>query len=122
MTEMQRFDWEDIEFTGLATVKGHSVDWKIVEICGRYVDDGKLGQGNMIWGPSLGEDSEDPETAESFLTCWVKWDGCSHWNWPTDCSVHICGVSHARNVAAMMERVFEVTGQILPTWDAGVAT
>jgi hypothetical protein len=118
---VQRFDWPDLGYTGLATTHSHHVSWRIIEIV-MFDPETKAPIG---WWPegAIGAfpEATDPADGESMVEIGVKWDGCANYSWADDCATHTCGLKGVQSLAGVLLRVFEVTAKILPTWNSEVA-
>ena len=55
--------------------------------------------------------------AEPFLHGYIKWDGCSNWDWhDRDCMQHFCGREDAVSIGALMNHLYDIAAQRLPTF------
>ncbi len=57
-------------------------------------------------------DTNEPAMFEPYLTCTIKWDSCSHFNFghgeEKDGYIHMCGAYSFRNHAALMEYLYRL--------------
>jgi hypothetical protein len=68
------------------------------------------------------EQTPDIEKAEKFLHGGIKWDGCSNWDFHTDqCLAHFCGRKNATSIGRLIDRMYDITKEKLPTYDAALA-
>ncbi len=71
---------------------------------------------------SSGEDTEDIAEAEIVFSGFVKWDGCSHWQWNTEhCMWHGCGLESIQHMGEAMRRVFILASERVAAWDHDLA-
>lgn len=62
------------------------------------------------------------EEAEQFLSGEIRYDGCSNWNWHTDkCMMHCCGRQAALDIGRLLEHLYDITEQRLPTYNSEIA-
>lgn len=105
--------FEDYHIT--ATVRSHRVDFRVVNIIGWDCDDVSK---PYLFGPLMNEATETPEAAPAFWTGFIKWDGCSNWDFKTeDCAAHFCGRESATGIGRLMGRLYGITAEHLATFD-----
>lgn len=110
----QRFDWNDLGYTGMAEVREHLVKWRILDIAG-WTDTPEKGGTVVGWwakdAVSAFPPAESPDDAESVVEIDVKWDGCANYVWNADCATHTC--DGGKGFAALILRVHETTADLL---------
>lgn len=108
-TELERF--EDYVFT--VKVESHWVGFVVKQ--------------QISEKPPLYKDPDDQvvetfEAGETFLEGSVKWDGCSNWSiGPKDCMAHFCGRKMATGLGRLMDRLYQITEERLPTYNKEIA-
>lgn len=113
MTE-HRFDWHDLDYTGIAVVHDYHVDWRILDISGWTTDPEKGGTVIGWWAKgevSAFPPATDPADAESVVDIGVKWDGCANYSWNEQVATHTC--DGGESLAAMILRVHEESARLL---------
>lgn len=96
----------------MADVKQHRVAFVVHEISG----EGEAADGSrvtyLVTGDGAG--TEKTEDAEVFLEGFIKWDGCSHWNFhDNDCMTHICGRRNAVAFGKLFIDMFDIAKKAL---------
>ena len=63
-----------------------------------------------------------PDEAEELFNGSIKWDGCSNWDFsPSGVALHLCGRTDAREFSQMIDALFDLTEEWLPTYDKKTA-
>lgn len=70
----------------------------------------------------LEEWNEDPGAAAPFLSGAIRWDGCSNWDFHTsECMAHFCGRKHATSIGTLMDRLYDLAAEAIPTFNKELA-
>ncbi len=118
--EVRHFD--DMGYAVIAEPKEYSVDYRVFKILGHQ-------QGNApgvfdvpMYGNDLETRTTDIEQAEAFMSGFVKWDGCSNWDFEDNerCMFHGCDEGDLLNFGRVMAECWRLTADLLPTWDAHI--
>lgn len=108
----------DLQFTVVATVHSHWVDFAIYDMVS-WADDTpawcalvESGGGGRVPVDSL-------EEAEVYLHGSVKWDGCSNWHFDEQDRVmlHGCGRADVQRFGDVMAMCWDWTAKLLPSWN-----
>ena len=76
-------------YTIIADSHGHSVDFNVYE-----------GQG---------------ESLDTFITGWVKSDGCSNWKFTSpNYHIHFCSIDEARDFGTLFTRMYTWAAELMP--------
>lgn len=110
-------DFPDIGFYVVATPEEYHVEYKIYTVAGREFD------GTDYTIPVFRNETTTPEHAEVFAHGFVKWDGCSNWDFDAcQClMIHACSRKNLTNIGEVLARCWDWTAELLPTWDKDVA-
>lgn len=68
--------------------------------------------------------TEDRNLAEVFLRGFIKWDGCSNWNFDCQesCMIHFCGRGDAAGVGKLFDRLYDLAGAHVEQFDRELAS
>lgn len=126
MTTIRRRDFEELDFTVVATERNEAVyRFEVYEIVGREHIDGKKGeaskaplywrkdwQGSGDWTTDLGE-------AALYATGDIKWDGCSNWlfNHEEAGWYHYCDRKGIQSLGRVMEACWLWASELIANWD-----
>ena len=58
----------------------------------------------------------DAELGEVIIDGWVKWDGCSDWNFTDDC-YHFCSKEQAMRIGVLFGKLYDYAEQAIPHSD-----
>ena len=104
---MIRRDWTDIGFTGL-----YDDQYKYVDVVANFTVFKHEGwdetDAPLFWRADENSNinpTSRPEEAEPFLTCGIKWDGCSNWNFSQ--GIHLCARRDAAEIGLLMLRLYD---------------
>lgn len=66
------------------------------------------------------ENTSDISEAVSYVTGYIKWDGCSDWtfNQEENFCFHFCGQEEIKSLALAMEECWLWAGELIEKWDA----
>lgn len=104
----------------VASPRSHVIDFTVKEITGEHVSGAGIMPGAWLYGPNGG--TSDFDVAEPFLTGFIKWDGCSNWDFHTDdCLRHFCGKVHATSIGRLMDRLYQIASERVESYDAETA-
>ena len=97
ITKTYKYSWEDIGFDVEATPHEHHVEYVAFE------NDESAGKIPYLHGS-------------------VKWDGCSNWDFDElrDCMLHGCGRRDLLRFSNLLVRCWDLTKDLLPTWDSSI--
>jgi hypothetical protein len=94
-----------------------SVEFFAAEITGLGTTDGKTYNVPSYWrngASSSSEDTEDFTEAERYVAGFVKWDGCSHYNFGDENGyLNLCGPEHIRKLSNAISVIFERCGELM---------
>lgn len=62
---------------------------------------------------SLDADTREVSEVEGYLDAYIKWDGCSHFNFGQDGYIHLCGGNMFYQHIALMKRLFEKAFEVM---------
>jgi hypothetical protein len=112
---------ERFEDYGIVTVPdSHTIEFTVKEITGEHIEGAGIMPGAWLYGAN-GETS-DFDAAEPFLTGFIKWDGCSNWDFHSrDCMIHFCGRKHATSIGRLMDRLYQIASERMEHYDAEIA-
>lgn len=79
-----------------------------------YVGEDHTNTSSLLFGDSY-VSADKLETIEPFADAYIKWDGCSTWDFEE--SLHICGLDSAKSFSRMLEFVFDVARKEIPKWE-----
>lgn len=70
------------------------------------------------------ESTENSDDAQVFLSGSIKWDGCANLTFDEQetAALHFCGRSDAQRVGKLLDRLYDLAGELIPKWDAECAT
>lgn len=59
------------------------------------------------------------DDARLYLSGHVRWDGCSNLRFDEQdhVNLHFCGRSHAAQVGKLLDRLYDIAAELIPTWD-----
>lgn len=112
--------WPDlgvgVRFWPCVVAPRHVIDFEVIEEFGKEQD------GSPIWGNDEGPSMEPAtswETASVYLSGGLKWDGCINMQFDAQdrAMLHFCGKKDAMRLGAIMERIYDHLGPIIPAWD-----
>lgn len=69
-------------------------------------------------------DGGQPMDAEKYLSGFVKWDGCSHFNFGTDENkgyIHLCGRSFFEDHKKVMDAIWQLCSEKIKGWNNDIA-
>lgn len=95
-----------------------AIYFQVLQICGEQIEPvpGKLYE---RFDDATNEMTLKPEEADVFLAGFIKWDGCSDWEFPTQetCMLHFCGIDQATSIGRLMNRMYEIAAEQMPKFD-----
>lgn len=114
--------WPELPYYVTYEVKSHHADFTAYEV---FVMCDKNGVLSMKDGmPPLFESGfgSDPvwriEEAEVYLRGFVKWDGCSNWDFKTNPVMkHFCGRDDFVFVSRLLEKMWDIAAKEIPAWN-----
>lgn len=117
---IERFE----EYGIKVTIQSYVVEFSVKEIIGETMSPSPAGL--WLYTKAGATDCSDGTTdfaeGEGFLSGSIKWDGCSNWDFHTDeCMAHFCGRKHATSIGRLMDRLYQITKDRLPTYDEDLA-
>jgi hypothetical protein len=93
----------------------HWIDFRIYEVAG------ETDQGAPLYPTGDGDFVEDTDTAEELGHGHIKWDGCSDWDFNTDdCMKHFCGREDVQRFGRMMEHLYDIAAEKMPSYNKEV--
>lgn len=120
-------EWQQEEFDGefgyliRFKAESHSAEFVVYEIVAHDGDDGTACF--EVADGSGDEWTDDLEEAEVFLSGFIKWDGCSNWDFKTDaCMKHFCGRDDANGLGRLMDRMYALAEEHMPRYNKEIAS
>lgn len=110
--------FKDIWFAVIAEPEEYCVNYKIYEI-GEFLEDGKDTPKFNRAGAQTGPDHvENIADAEVFAHGFVKWDGCSNWEFDIQNKVmiHACERNQLVNLGEVLARCWDMTEKLCEHW------
>lgn len=109
--------WRDIGYTAIVTptenAPEHVMDVRVHEIA----DWGREGPSYRTKG-DCNLFAASVENAEVFLEGFVRWDGCSNWNFEAYGTwIHFCGKQKAIDLGVLLGRLYDVAKDFIPAAD-----
>ena len=111
---------EQFNFTVVAEVRSHYVEFRVYDIEGWEVSPVQ----KPLWTRAGATGHPDPvdtlEESEPYLHGSVKWDGCSNWHFDQQDRVmlHGCSREDVQRFGDVMGYCWDWTAQLCPSWDA----
>lgn len=113
---------EDLDFTIMAQVRDHRVDFCVYDIAGRVEGEVKgvfdVPEWTKAGADVILDTTSDISEAACYLHGHVKWDGCSNWHFDEqdNCMLHACERSGLQRLGEVMARCWDWTAELLPNW------
>ena len=103
---------DDLRWTVVFDPHSHWVEFEIYEIQGRAEDESRLYAGADLKNAPLDE-------AVPTIKGYVKWDGCSNWQFPLgdSCCFHGCERKDLLSFGFIMAHCWDITKELLPNFD-----
>lgn len=120
-TTDKTYVWDDMMHMRVRyTVNTHTVEFRACTMTGTSEADYAFKNAETEY-----PNERDFDKAETYLTGFLRFDGCSHWKWgEANCLNHVCGGLHGvQEVAAHMEAIAkEAIGwlKLSGTWQGGL--
>ncbi len=116
---METIFWEDIECVARIKTEGHSLEFEVFEITGRYKDEKTGEYTKPVYekrgATSSNDDTENLDEAQTLIRGLVKWDACSHVHFGDETGyIHLCGGRSWFNLLQATKRVWEIALKELP--------
>lgn len=116
----RRVQWDDLDATVEYAVESHALDATVYEVAGHGPD--AAGAFTVPLYERRGGSGSDFVTdladAAPMVHVMVKWDGCSHYYFgDSDGYLHRCGEKRVRALARIVERLFELGRDTVPSFD-----
>lgn len=111
----------DLEYYVVYEVHGYHVDYTVYPVFAMYHEDGKLDTTKGV--PLVEKDMGGSpvytiEEAEVTVTGFVKWDGCSNWDFKTsECMMHFCEREQMVQLGELLGRLYDMTAELCPHWN-----
>lgn len=106
-------EMRDIWFTIVAEINVYKVDFLVYEQHGIDTEDKVL-----YVNKETGDITSSPDEAEVYLSGFVKWDGCSNWefNAQEECMLHFCDRDSLGYISKIMQKCYDITAEYCPKW------
>lgn len=111
---------DELEFLIVAQPQSHFCDFKCYKVIAT-TDEGP------IYLRKDYDDSHDVVTtrdeAQIYLQGHISWDGCADLRFDEQDNVmlHFCGLEHAKQVGKLLERLYAIAAEVIPSWDKELA-
>lgn len=111
----------DLEYYITYEVHDYRVEYVVYPVFSMYQGDGTLDTSNGV--PLVEKDrgatpAYRTEDAEVTVTGFIKWDGCSNWDFKTGgCMLHFCDREQMVQLGELLGRLYDLTANLCPHWN-----
>lgn len=105
-------EMRDIRSTIVAEIHDYKVDFLVYEQHEIGAED------KVLYGEETGNLTSSIEEADVYLSGFVKWDGCSNWefNAQEECMLHFCDRDSLGYISKVMQKCYDITAEYCPKW------
>lgn len=117
---------EEFEFTIVSWESNHGhggdcigVDFRVYEAHSWNDPNGRKVMWERRGGSSSNDMTDNLDDAELTLGGFIRWDGCSNWNWGDDddpAMIHYCSKAQAEAVGQVFARLYVIAGDYMPQY------